>query len=246
MKIPKTVVITAAILFLHVITAMAQDANALLKAVDENLMPESYEAIRRIINEEPDGKKKEFTFFTVKKGDDKIAMMYLTPASEKGRATLRLGENMWLYIPNVNKPIRITSLQSVIGGVFNNADLMQLDYHAEYDAVLAGETELEHILDLKAKTKTVAYDKLKMWVTKDKKILRKVEASSASGMLIKTLEFKEDKNFGNSLVRPSVIETTSPLYKGYRSLMIYQTIKPRQLPDEVFTLNYMGRLGDLR
>jgi hypothetical protein len=28
--------------------------------------------------------------------------------------------------------------------------------------------------------------------------------------------------------------------------MIYQTIKKRQLPDEVFTLNYMGRLGDLR
>ncbi|MEK7729315.1 MAG: outer membrane lipoprotein-sorting protein, partial [candidate division KSB1 bacterium] len=101
---------------------MAQDANALLKTVDDNLMPASYEAIRRIINEEPDGAKKEFTFFTVKKGKDKIAMMYLTPASEKGRATLRLGENMWLYIPNVNKPIRITSLQSVIGGVFFIAD----------------------------------------------------------------------------------------------------------------------------
>jgi outer membrane lipoprotein-sorting protein len=234
------------ILFLHPLAALAQDTNALLKTVDDNLMPASYEAIRRITNEEPDGSKKEFTFFTVKKGKDKIAMMYLTPASEKGRATLRLGENMWLYIPNVNKPIRITSLQSVIGGVFNNADLMQLDYHAEYDAVFAGVTEQEHILDLKAKNKTVAYDKLKMWVTKDKKILRKVEAYSASSMLIKTLEFKEDKNFGNSLVRPSVIETTSPLYKGYRSLMVYLTIKPRQLPDEVFTLNYMGRLEDLR
>lgn len=246
MKTSKTIVRAAAVIFLYANVTMAQDANALLKTVDDNLMPASYEAIRRIVNEEPDGSKKEFTFFTVKKGDDKIAMMYLAPASEKGRATLRLGDNMWLYIPNVNKPIRITSLQSVIGGVFNNADLMQLDYHAEYDAVLAGEAELEHILDLKAKTKNVAYDKLTMWVTKDKKILRKVEAYSASGMLIKTLEFKEDKNFGNSLVRPSVIETTSPLYKGYRSLMIYQTIKPRQLPDEVFTLNFMGRLGDLR
>lgn len=227
-------------------TAFAQDANALLKTVDENLMPESYEATRRLVNEEPDGSRKEFTFFTIKKGKDKIAMLYLSPASEKGRATLRLGENMWLYIPNVNKPIRITSLQSIVGGVFNNADLMQLDYHMEYDAVFAGETRNERILELKAKNKTVAYDKLKMWIVQEGTILRKIEAFASSGMLIKTLEFKEDKDFGNGLVRPSVIETTSPLYKGYRSLIVYQRIKSRQFPDEVFTLNYLGRLGELR
>ena len=224
----------------------AQDANALLKTVDDNLMPESYEAYRKIINEEPNGSKKEFSFYTVKKGKDKIALLYLAPASEKGRATLRLGENMWLYIPNINKPVRITSLQSITGGVFNNADIMQLEYSVEYDAAFSGETEKEHILDLKAKNKTVAYDKLKMWVTKDRKYLRKVEAYSASGLLIKTLEFKEDKDFGNGLVRPSIVETYSPLYKGYRSYLIYQRIKPRKFPDEVFTLNYMGRLGELR
>ncbi len=224
----------------------AQDANALLKTVDDNLMPESYEAYRTIINEEPNGSKKEFSFYTVKKGKDKIALLYLAPASEKGRATLRLGDNMWLYIPSANKPVRITSLQSITGGVFNNADIMQLEYSAEYDAVFAGETESEQILDLKAKNRSVAYDRLKMWITKEKKYIRKVEAYSASGLLIKTLEFKEDKNFGNGLVRPSVVETFSPLYKGYRSFLMYQRIKARQLPDEVFTLNFMGRLGNLR
>src|SRR3989339_812792 len=224
----------------------AQDANRLLREVDDNLMPESYEANRKLINEEPNGSKKEFTFYTVKKGKDKIAMLYLLPASEKGRATLRLGENMWLYVPSANRPIRITSLQSVVGGVFNNADIMQLEYSTEYDATYFEGTDKEYLLDLKAKNKTVAYDKLKMWIMKDKKILRKVEAYSASGMLIKTLEFKDDKDFGGGLMRPSVIETYSPLYKGYRSLMIYQTIKKRQFPDEVFTLSYMNRLGALR
>jgi outer membrane lipoprotein-sorting protein len=243
MKIALVLIMTFSLL---PFAASAQDANALLKSVDENLMPESYEATRRLINEEPNGSKKEFTFFTVKKGRDKIAMLYIAPASEKGRATLRLGENMWLYIPNVNKPIRITSLQSIVGGVFNNADLMQLDYHVEYDAVFTGETQKERILELKAKNNTVAYDKLKMWVAKEGTILRRVEAYASSGMLIKTLEFKEDKDFGNGLVRPSVIETTSPLYRGYRSLIVYQRIKARQFRDEVFTLNYLGRLGDLR
>ena len=227
-------------------SVFCQDANALLKTVDDNLMPESYASYRTLINEEPDGSKKEYSFFSIKKGRDKIALLYISPASEKGRSTLRVGDNMWLYIPSVNKPVRITSLQSVVGGVFNNADIMQLEYSAEYDASFGSGTENENLLDLKAKNKSVAYDKLKMWITKDKNILRKVEAYSASGMLIKTLEFKKDKNFGGGLIRPSVIETYSPLYKGYRSLMIYQSIKKRQFPDEVFTLNYMGRLGDLK
>ena len=88
------------------------------KKVDENLTPVSYESYRKLINEEPDGSKKEFIFFTVKKGKDKVAMLYISPASEKGRATLRLGDNMWLYIPNVGRPIRITSMQSVLTDSF--------------------------------------------------------------------------------------------------------------------------------
>jgi hypothetical protein len=123
---------------------------------------------------------------------------------------------------------------------------MQLEYSFEYDAEFDKSDNKEYILILKAKNKTVAYDKLKMWITRKDKILRKIEAYSASGMLIKTLVFKDDKDFGGGLLRPSVIETSSPLYKNYRSMMIYQSVKKRQFPDEVFTQNYMSRLNDLR
>ncbi len=97
---------------------------------------------------------------------------------------------MWLYIPSANKPIRITSLQSVVGGVFNNADIMQLEYSTEYDATYSKGTDKEDILDLKAKNKTVAYDKLKMWITKADKTLRKVEAYSASDAYLKHLSLR--------------------------------------------------------
>lgn len=223
-----------------------QNANELLRQIDENLMPQSYESYRKLINEEPDGTAKEYVFFTVKKDNDKVAMLYIEPASDRGRATLRLDENMWMYIPNVGRPIRITSMQSVVGGVFNNSDIMHLDYSAEYDADILSEDDEITVLNLQANNKTVAYDHLKMWVLKEGLTVKKIECYSATKMLLKTLEFKEMKDFGNGLIRPSVIETYSPLYKGYRSLMIYATIKPRNLPDEVFTLNYLSRLDDLR
>jgi len=225
--------------------ALALDGDALLKRIDANLMPPSYEAYRKLVNIEPDGKKKEFVFYTAKKGRDSMAMLYLAPASEKGRSTLRLGENMWLYIPNVGRPMRITSLQSVTGGVFNNADIMQVDYAAEYSVANTSASAAGYLLELKARNKTVAYDKLKMWASKGE-VLEKIECYSASGMLIKTLEFKELKDFGGGFSRPSVIETYSPLYKGYRSLMIYSQVKAREFKDEVFTTGYMSRLEGLR
>jgi outer membrane lipoprotein-sorting protein len=226
--------------------AYAIDGTQLLKQIDHNLNPESYELYRKLINVEPDGKKKEYTLFSVKKGVDKVAALFLAPASEKGRSTLRLGENMWLYIPNVGKPIRITSLQSVIGGIFNNADILSLDYSAEYNVEKVEETGSEYLLSLKAKNKTVAYDRLKMWVDKEKKVPTKIECLTEAGMLIKTLYFKDIKDFGGGIVRPATIETDSPLYKGYKSIMLFAKIKKKDFKDEVFTLTFMPNMDSLR
>jgi len=226
--------------------AWAIDGNELLKKVDRNLEPESYEMYRKLINIEPNGSKKEFVLYSVKKGRDKIVALFLAPPSDKGRATLRLGDNMWLYIPNVGKPVRITSLQSVVGGVFNNADILRIDYTAEYNAEKLEEEKDAYVLFLKARTGEVAYDRLKMWVDRKTVLPVKIEAYAASGLLIKTLHFRDIKDFGGGIRRPATVETDSPLYKGYKSVMLYSQLKKTSLPDEVFTLNYLPRVEDLR
>ena len=222
------------------------DGTAILNQVDKNLQPQSYEMYRKLINIEPDGTKKEFVLYSVKKGQDKMVALFLSPASEKGRSTLRLGENMWLYIPNVGKPIRITSLQSVVGGVFNNSDILRLDYSSEYDAVSIVQEGDVYLLDLKAKTNFIAYDSLKMRVDVKAVVPTTIECYAASGMLIKTLYYKNTKDFVDGLVRPSVLETDSPLYKGYKSMMIYAKVQKKKLADEVFSLNYLARIDELR
>ena len=227
-------------------SAVALDGEAILNTVDRNLEPESYEMYRKLINIEPDGKSKEFILYSVKKGNDKLVAVFLSPASEKGRSTLRLDENMWLYIPEVGKPIRITSLQSVIGGVFNNADILRLDYATEYAVESAEAVEAGFLLSLKARTNAVAYDRLKMWVDGMAVLPTRIEAYAASGLLIKTLHFKDIQTFDNGLIRPAVVETDSPLYKGYKSVMIYAAIKKRDFPDEVFTLSFLPRVESLR
>jgi outer membrane lipoprotein-sorting protein len=227
-------------------TAFALDGDEILKQVDRRLQPESYEMYRKLINIEPDGSRKEFVLYTVKKEQDKMVALFLDPPSEKGRASLRLGDNMWLYIPNVGKPIRITSLQSVIGGVFNNSDILRLDYSTEYTVESAEENEAGYLLNLKARNNTVAYDRLKMQVDKKALVPTVIEAYAASGLLIKTLRYDQIKDFGDGIVRPAQLVTDSPLYKNYKSVMLFSNIKNKQLDDEVFTLNYLPRVEELR
>jgi len=236
----------ACLLLLSCAAASAADGNDILKKVDRNLEPESYEMYRKLINIEPNGTRKEFVLYSVKKGRDKVVALFLDPPSEKGRATLRTGDNMWLYIPSVGKPMRITSLQSIVGGVFNNADILRIDYAEEYNVESMQAEKDADLLMLKAKSGEVAYDKLKMWVDRKVTLPVKIEAYAASGLLIKTLLFKDIKDFGGGIRRPATVETDSPLYKGYKSVMLYSQLRKRTLADEVFTLNYLSRVEDLR
>jgi hypothetical protein len=72
----------------------------------------------------------------------------------------------------------------------------------------------EYLLYLKAKTKTVAYDQLKMWVDKEKVQPTRIECMTEASMLIKTIYFKDIKDFGGGIVRPATVETDSPFTKG--------------------------------
>lgn len=232
--------------FLSIFVLSLLGANDLLVKVDRNLQPTSSESYKKLVNIEPDGSKKEFLIYQAKKDKDKMVALFLKPESEKGRSTLRLGDNMWLYIPNVGKPIRIASMQSVVGGVFNNSDIMRLDFSAEYRVTSQKESSKEYTLTLKAKNDSVAYDKLIMKVDKNTVTPKEVICYSATGIKIKTLIYKDIKKFAPGIVRPAVIETVSPFYKGYKSIMVYGKITPKSFNNEVFTLDNISKVESIR
>ncbi|MEA3352871.1 MAG: outer membrane lipoprotein-sorting protein [Campylobacterota bacterium] len=221
-------------------------ADNILEQIDKKMAPGSSESYKKLINIEPDGTKKEFLLYQARKGSDKMVSAFLKPESEKGRTTLRVGDNMWLYLPDVGRAIRITSMQSVVGGVFNNSDIMRLDFGSEYDIVKEEDKGDELVVETKAKTDTIAYDRL--LITVDKKTItpKQIECYTSTGMLIKTLYYKDIKDFGNGIKRPAVMETKSPLYKGYTSIMVYGKITPKQFSDESFTLENLSKVENLR
>ncbi|MEA2111832.1 MAG: outer membrane lipoprotein-sorting protein [Campylobacterota bacterium] len=217
----------------------------LLKQIDERLQPFSYESYRKLINIESDGTKKEFVMYMAKKDKDKVISLFLEPKSDHGRATLRLRENMWLFIPGIAKPLRIASMQSVTGGVFNNADIMRLDFSVEYTIASQSKSESEYTLLLHAKNETVTYEKLKMIVDKKTLFPKSIECI-AGGIVLKTIRYLKTKDFGDGIVRPSILETTSQLQKGYKSLIVFAKMKRKTFDDAVFTLENLSKIDDIR
>jgi outer membrane lipoprotein-sorting protein len=227
------------------IPALPDKAEALEK-VDRSLNPESYVSYKKIVNIDTKGIKKEFVMYVGKLGVDKVLGSFLAPKSEVGRATLRIGDNMWLYIPNVKKPVRITSLQSVTGGLFNNSDIMGLDYSDEYDCVDLKLATGKYELELKAKTGAVAYEKLIVVADSETFTPERIDCYTSSGMLVKSLHFKNIVEFEEGFRRPSVVETDSPLFKGAKSIMIYSQMKRVQLDESLFNINNMAKYKELR
>ena len=74
-------------------------------------------------------------------------------------------------------------MQSVVGGVFNNSDIMRLDFSAEYDILSQKEQGEEIVVEAKAKTDTVAYDKLVMNVDKKTRLPSRLSVTVQRGCL---------------------------------------------------------------
>jgi len=224
----------------------AIDGTELLKQVDQNLQPASYETYRTLTNIEPDGTKKEYLLYSVVKNQEKMIVLVVEPANEKGRAVLRLGDNIWLYTPNAKKSLSTTGQQSMVGGVFNNSDIMRREFSEEYQVVKVEDEADHYLFSLKAKYNSVAYDKLKMSVDKKALVPISIQAFAETGLLVKTFQYKEIKDFGDGVTRPSVVETESPLQKSYKSVMLYSRITKRQFEDEIFNMDYLPHLDELR
>ena len=76
------------------------------------------------------------------RGEDRALIIIDSPAREAGTATLRVGQNLWNYLPRIARTIRIppsAMLSPWMGSDFTNDDLVQeSSYREDYNARITG------------------------------------------------------------------------------------------------------------
>ncbi len=221
------------------------DANRLLELADAVRFPrESFETEVTVSNFSGDKPGDEFKYRVMSRGNENTIVLTTSPASERGQAMLMRGRDLWVFMPSVSQPVRLSLSQRLTGQVANG-DLARANFSGDYTPTLVGEEILDgrraHVLELAARDRSVTYAKVRFWVAADNQQPLKAEFYSLSGKLLKTARYEDFRELGGR-VRPTRLVMEDALKAGERSVLTYQSMALRDMPEQMFTREYLKRL----
>lgn len=197
-----------------------------LAKYDSIMGPATFESLAEMTATREDGTSRTYGMKFLKRDADKFRVWFSEPASVKGQEILRLGDNSWVYLPNLKRATRIANRDSFQGGDFNNADVLRVNYTADYDAVIVPSAAPENVtVELKAKSTETAYDKIRLIVRKSDLQPLKGEYFGTSGQMIRSATFSEHKEFEKGFVRPGRILMQNEVVKARKSEMVTKSFK---------------------
>ena len=178
------------------------------------------------------------------RGNENTVVMVTEPAIDRGQIMLMKGRDLWVFMPSVSQPIRLSLAQRLTGQVANG-DLARSNFTGDYTPkilrtdVIDGENY--YVLELTAVDRSVTYHKVIYWVRQSNFWPHRAEFYSLSDRLLKTARYE---NFQTMLgkPRPTRLVMEDALRKGEESVLEYSAMKLRDLPDKVFTKDYLNKL----
>lgn len=177
-------------------------------------------------------------------GMKKTFIRILSPQKEKGVATLRIGNEMWNYLPNTNKVIKIPPsmmMSSWMGSDFTNDDLVSEfslleDFHYELITPEEAEQGQLYIQSIPKEGLPIVWGKIIMAVRKNDYIPLWEKYYDEKGNLMRLINFKELKNFTGRQI-PAVMELIPQNKEGNKTVIRYLDIKfDIKLDSNIFTL----------
>ncbi len=215
----------------------------ILRKVDENLVLDSATGVSVMIIHARSGTRTVKSRFWVR-GDSESFVEYISPARERGKKMLKLGDKLWTYAPEpADRIITISGhllRQSVMGSDLSYEDMMENDRLVElYDAEVVSEEEQDGrpcwVIEMTSKGGDVAYHSRKVWVDRERYLPLRQERFARSGRLLKTTSITEAfQTGGRWYMRRAIFKDM--LSSGDGTEYVIEEIDfDVEIPDHVFT-----------
>jgi hypothetical protein len=230
----------AAALAVMALSAQAQEVATLLKATDRYRMSADNLQVETQINVvnadgSPD-KERRYTVFAQAKRQSLVLMK--SPA-EQGQKVLMLGDDFWLLMPNSQRPLRITPMQKLLGDA-STGDVATMSWADDYSGKLVGEEPCDEAvaaaghpclhLSLTANRKGVTYQRIELWIGKNRHEPARADLYVLSDKLAKQARFVMDKPNAPTMVTEMVLSDQVSNHKTTH--VRYLSRKERQVPQE--------------
>jgi len=207
------------------------NAEEILKRADEVRNPsESFFMKVKVTNVGEEGTPSIFDVSI--KGNNRTLIKTLLPKRDKGRNLLMLEENMWVYIPNLKRSVRV-GLSQKLTGQAANGDISRMRWSGDYTASILKTTEKSWLLHLQATKKGLTYEQLKVLVSKKGFRPRQAHLMSVSGKLLKKIYYQNYKKLAGRL-RPSQMNIIDALNENKKSLINIEAMEKRDFQTALF------------
>jgi outer membrane lipoprotein-sorting protein len=212
-----------------------------LASANAIVAPAAYKATIGMTAHRKDGTTKTYQFKTAKQGSDKLRLTFDAPKTLAGHEILRLGDELWRYVPSLKRSMRIASRDDFEAGDFRNADVLRVDIVRDYKVTSMKEDGDKYVLDLSASTKQAGYDRVVYTVRKADSMPLQQEFYASSGKKLRTLTFTNPTAFGKH-TRPSDVKMVNELAKGqYTEMKVSSFEVVDSIPDKTFRKESLGR-----
>lgn len=224
--------------------ANAQDVQALLKAADQfRMSSDNLQVETQVNSRKADGSADKERRYTVFAQAGRKSLVLMKSPADKGQKVLMLGDDFWLLMPSSQRPMRITPMQKLLGDA-STGDIATLNWAGDYSGeplgnepcatddmpVAAGGPQTCLHLALQAARKGVTYQRIELWLGKDRHEPVRADLYVQSDKLAKQARFVMDAAAAPTQVQEMVL--IDRLGNGRQTVIRYLGRKPRTVPAE--------------
>jgi len=178
------------------------------------------------------------------KGAEKTLVKILEPAKDAGVATLKVDDNLWNYLPKVDRTMKVPAGMmsgAWMGSHFTNGDLVREDRLSEdftcsFSATPATDPAKNYVIAcVPNPTAAVVWGKVVAYVRPDLTPV-KIEFIDEKGVLVRTIVYGDVRTI-NGRRTPMTMELTPHDKPGEYTRITFESLDlDVQLSDDVFTL----------
>ena len=230
---------------------------SLLKKVDSNVTfrESDLSAEYTIVKRDPGGSTSTTVAAMFRRDrTDQFLILIIEPEVDKGKGYLKIDDNLWLYDP-VGRSYTFTSARERFqNSSARNSDFNRSNFSEDYKAVSGKKEKLGRfdctVLELEALNNRVSFPKMKIWVSDEDNLVRKMEDYSLSGQLMRTTAVPSYQKVGSRWVPVTLVILDHLISKTVNGKTEFErtTIKIKNpslsdIPDSVYTKEYLERVN---
>ena len=238
---PFLLALTALLLLASSLPALAADLRALIREIEDQHTGRSSHAVMTM-QVRTEHWERNLSMEAWSLGRDRFLVRILDPPKERGVATLKVDQEVWNYLPKVDRTIKVPP--SMMGGAWmgshiTNNDLVKAaKIDEDYDFELLAETDTHWRIDCLPKPEAaVVWGRIVYEVEKARRVPTVVDYYDEAGEKVRTMSFSDVRRLDDRHVplRMAIQPLDTP---DESTLLVYSELEfDRTIEPRTFTLD---------